>query len=248
MGEKENMSQTNVSDFQKLIKRIPNDRFKNIVFFPIIQNGKNPDVPKGERVLNHRLNVNDCFKRLKSGKNVGVYGLAKGIMILELDVDEQGDLYVSNNFIKLIPDTFTVKSPSGGLHFYFLNDGEYGNQVSAFHKIEFYSLRSNMFYVVAPGSWYSGKKGDKIYESPYKVINDAPIASFVDFANFKKAEIKNNDLQAYLLKMQRQEETQKLKLEEHNQKMKDEGKIYSDMSQERKEALIWQLKNKIPRS
>lgn len=125
------MTATNPADFIKLLSRIPKEKFKNIWFLPIRQDKKNPETPKGTILKGnkaYRISPSNCIRRLKFGKNVGIYALNGGLMFLDIDV-EKGKIKASEEFLSHIPKTFTVRSRNGGLQFYFWNDGTWANLV-----------------------------------------------------------------------------------------------------------------------
>lgn len=97
--------------------------------------------------------------------NIGI--LATGSVIVDVDTKDGKDGLASWAALGMPerPDTFTVRTPSGGLHFYFtgadvaLNQGALGRGLD---------IRSHNGYVLAPGSTIEGV--------PYSVENPAPMA------------------------------------------------------------------------
>jgi hypothetical protein len=164
------MALTNIKDFRELLDIIPKSTMEKVWFFPIKQDRKNPDVPSGTILkgnLTYRLSRYDAINRLKWGKNVGIYALKGGLMFLDLDV-KNGKLIASNEFLDSIAlnPTLTIRTRNGGIQKYYLNDGEYNNQVIKENGIQIGELRTDWYYVVAVGSYVIPDKhscGDGTY-------------------------------------------------------------------------------------
>ena len=174
------MTITKPDDFKKLLPNIPEERYKNIWFFPVRQDRKNPDVPS-ETILKgntaYRLTVRDCLTRLKAGKNIGIYALTGGLMFLDIDVQD-GKLKASKEFMKQIPDTFTVKSRNGGYQFYYLNEGNYPNQIIKENDIEVGELRTDWYYVVGVGSYVNPDENNADGNGIYHIEKNISVTSF----------------------------------------------------------------------
>jgi RecA-family ATPase len=98
--------------------------------------------------------------------NIGV--LCKGLVVL--DVDTIGESHAIDGLFELqkksivLPDTFTVRSPSGGLHFYFVAEKEFSQRRIA----DGVDTRTSGGYVLGPGSWtkhIAGKQAEGFYET-----------------------------------------------------------------------------------
>lgn len=116
----------------------------------------------------------------QEGGNVGVLtGSASGIAVIDIDnhngVDGLGNL---KEFLEMyditLPKTQVVKTPSGGLHYYFKLDEKYnGTQFLQNHpQLEGVDFQTHMRYVVAPPSQIDGKY--------YKVVRDVELAELPD--------------------------------------------------------------------
>lgn len=169
--EVQNMSLTHYKDFQEVLNILPESVLKNTLFFPIRQDSKNPDVPAGTDMKTNTsiyLNKYDAIKRLKWGKNVGIYALPGGLMFLDLDV-KNGEFLVSTELREKINDlpTITIQTRNGGMQKYFLNEGKYGNQLISENGKIIGELRTNWQYVVSVGSYVpqddQARSGDGTY-------------------------------------------------------------------------------------
>jgi RecA-family ATPase len=95
-------------------------------------------------------------------------GVATGNTLLVIDVDvkhEAKGLESLEKYGHNLPTTAKVNTPSGGIHLYYIVDGDFKNRVNLYPGID---IRSNNGYVVAPPSIVDGK--------PYQWINNDPIA------------------------------------------------------------------------
>ena len=239
---------TNVADFKKLIARIPADRFKNVWFFPLRQDRKNPDVPSGTILkgnLAYRLDVKSCLYRLKQGKNVGIYGLLGGLMFLDLDVSK-GEIIASEHFMKQIPSTFMVRTRNGGYQYYYLNQGLYPNQIIKENNIQIGELRTNWYYVVGAGSFVTPDENNNGGDGTYRVIKDIPIAEFSGVGNYIQQGIIKDDLERFSKVTLKQDE---VTLEDYNKKLVEKGKTNKrKLDTEQIKNIMWQMENKIPRA
>jgi hypothetical protein len=235
------MTSTNVEDFKKLLSRIPQDRFKNIWWIPIRQDHKKPDVPLGTKIkgnLAYRLDVKTCINRLNQGKNVAGYALTGGIMYLDLDVQD-GKMIASHDFIKAVPESFTVQSRNGGLQFYYLNDGLFDNQLLYENGIEIGELRTDWQYVVAAGSYVTPDANSFDGDGTYRVIKKIPLISFPGLEGInKRTSINNNEIKTFTKET---EKADAVKREDFLAKLKETGKIRKAMNPERLELLRSQL-------
>ena len=220
------MALTNVKDFKSFLEVIPKDVFEKVWFFPIKQDRKNPDVPSGTILkgnLAYRLSKYDAINRLKWGKNVGIYALKGGLMFLDLDV-ENGKLLASQSFLDSIAlnPTLTIQTRNGGIQKYYLNDGEYNNQVIKENGVAIGELRTDWFYVVSVGSYVTpdenSREGDGTYRISEKYneiskFNGLPII-------LKRGEIKKDET-----KIINKPEAQAISLKNYNISLYQKGKI-----------------------
>lgn len=131
-----------------------------------------------------------------SGYNLGVRTDAQsGVWVMDIDVDLR-TLEYSDDWKKLVeehgtPETYTVRSPSNGLHFYFRppKDVEIRNDQGSIIGAGI-DIRGRGGYVVAPEMYaeYSksktypdGEKVERDFKGTYEVINDSVIAQTPDW-------------------------------------------------------------------
>eukprot|EP01047_Picozoa_sp_COSAG01_P031215 COSAG01_NODE_2206_length_8170_cov_70.537108_2_plen_945_part_00 len=160
------MNKTNNKQLSKA-NIMENNKINDVYKFKLINNTKNPAC-KWKDKKNH-------FKKTPSF-NYGIpTGIVNNIFVLDLDfykLDVDGLL--ANPFIQLYGeqpefDTFTVASPSGGLHYYFTYDEDIKQTSNAKLEID---TRCDGGYIVGPGS--------KIDGNEYKIINDTDINPLPD--------------------------------------------------------------------
>lgn len=175
------MTATSFEEFLKLYRRIPKDR---LPFVSFIQLRTGTKIPLGKLSWKEQaLTLKEVKSHMGYGGNIAVVGIPKGLMFLDIDLKYFTD--IPEEVYKGIPDTFTVKTRSGGLHFYFLNDGKWDNQKVVYNGFEIGELRTNWQYVVSCGSW--------VEPATYRVINDMPISEFKGEITklFKSGDIKD---------------------------------------------------------
>lgn len=165
------MTQTSYDELLKLLRRIPNERWKNVWLIPLLPNNKNP-IGGSWTADDHHYDKIKCKNWMKNGGNIGVVALPRGIMMIDIDTDK-GELLASGGLLAKLDRFCTLKvlTRSGGLHYYFLNDGKYDTQNLIEDGNLIGELRANVSYVLAPGSYAEGA---------YKVIADNPIKPFPD--------------------------------------------------------------------
>lgn len=126
---------------------------------------------------------------LAEGYNLGVRtGAQSRIWVLDVDVDVR-TLEHSPEWLALLeehgalPKTFTVRSPSGGLHYYFwlpdfpIHDDTNGTAIAP--KVDIKT--ANDSYVVAPGMFASYDKHGVHFDGEYVVIDDSQIGHAPDW-------------------------------------------------------------------
>jgi len=177
------MALTNPKDFKAFVELIPKKVLENTWFFPVRQDNKDPDVPRGTILkgnVNYRLSRYDALNRLKWGKNVGTYALPLGLMFLDLDVFEE-KFIASNELITTISaiPTISVQSRNGGLQKYFLNNGKYANQLIKENGVIVGELRTNWQYVVSIGSYVPPDEHNNGGDGTYRMKQE--YASMIEF-------------------------------------------------------------------
>lgn len=110
--------------------------------------------------------------------NIGIVtGKISGITVVDIDV--KGDEVVP---LETFPETFTVKTPSGGYHLYYEYDKSIKQTANTYPQFPHVDIRNDGGYVVGPGSM-GGK---------YEVVNQMPVQPFPKklFGKGKKKEKK----------------------------------------------------------
>ena len=142
--------------------------------FPLSKNAKVP--AKGSAGFHDARRRDEALKKwpdIHSG-NVGLYPGTSGLIVIDVDVKHGaiGDATMKKLQKKhgKLPETFTVKTPSGGWHLYFQKpDIKHIGNNSIGEGID---IRCDAGYVLAPGSSIDGK--------PCTIIRDLPIAALPD--------------------------------------------------------------------
>ena len=117
---------------------------------------------------------------VQEGGNVGTLtGSASGIAVIDIDthngIDGLGNL---KEFLEMyditLPKTQVIKTPSGGLHYYFKLDEKYNDTqfIQNHSQLEGVDFQTHGRYVVAPPSQIDGKY--------YHVVRDVEIAELPD--------------------------------------------------------------------
>ena len=117
---------------------------------------------------------------VQEGGNVGVLtGSASGIAVIDIDthngVDGLGNLKeFLDTYDITLPKTQVIKTPSGGLHYYFKLDEKYNETqfIQNHPQLEGVDFQTHGRYVVAPPSQIDGKY--------YEVVRDVEIAELPD--------------------------------------------------------------------
>lgn len=136
------------------------------------KNGKAPLVAGAFDGEDHKL----IQAWAQEGGNVGTLtGSASGIAVIDIDnhngVDGLGNL---KNFLEMyditLPKTQVIKTPSGGLHYYFKLDEKYNETqfLQNHSQLEGVDFQTHLRYVVAPPSQIDGNY--------YEVVRDVEIA------------------------------------------------------------------------
>ena len=218
------MTATVANEFKKLLARIPKETLKNVWFFPIRRDKKNPEVPGGTILkgnLYYRLSPLLAIKRLKASGNVGIYGLPGGLMFLDLDM-EKGQLKASNEFLSKIKPTFTVKTRNGGLQYYYLNDGHYSNQILKENGKEIVEIRADWQYVVSCGSYVTPDDNGN-GDGTYRVLYDVPIVPFSGLDEYiqSNGQAKDTEIKTFT---KATEEKDKVDFKAYKKKLRRAGK------------------------
>lgn len=139
--------------------------------FLLKENAKTPLKPG--KFLDQATSNKDIIDILWTKYPNGNIGIATGEGLVVIDVDtlhhggENGSESLKNYEITngLLNDTFTVETPTGGKHIYYVTNNECKNATGLLPGVD---IRGTGGYVVAPGSIINGKE--------YKIVKDVPIA------------------------------------------------------------------------
>jgi len=162
-----------LDEFMKFVRLVKN---LNPSFIPVAKNSKSPGVPAGVSWKNARLSVEEAVKRIREGKNVGLVPDGR-LIVIDLDVKYQsGGIpekrdQILDVLLKKLPETLTVRTPSGGYHLYYLNKGnvinfDFARTVNNGNIVHIGEVRVNDRYVVAPGSSINGNVYEVVKEIP----------------------------------------------------------------------------------
>lgn len=148
---------------------------KGLKVFPIVPNQKDPSVEGWQEwALNADLKRIENTARANPLLNWGVFASGSGLFILDIDMKPKKDGSARNGMASLqtleslhspLPKTFTVRTPTGGLHRYFYGSGKNSTGTLG----EGLDTRGQGGYVVAPGS--------RIDDKTYEVTDDSEIAA-----------------------------------------------------------------------
>ena len=114
----------------------------------------------------HHINSNEEFYEILKERPNANFGIKTGNGLVVIDVDTKDNGFESLEQIKqYMPDTFTVRTGSGGLHFFYSTDREIKNRTRFMDGLD---VRGDGGYVVAPasrhkcGNYYLIEKDTKI--------------------------------------------------------------------------------------
>lgn len=106
--------------------------------------------------------------------NIGICtGKISGITVV--DIDTSGPIIVP---LETFPETYTVKTPTGGYHLYYLYNENAGQTSNTFSNLPHVDLRNDGGYVVAPPSCCDYIKAGKHITGSYTVHKYAEIVPF----------------------------------------------------------------------
>lgn len=155
--------------------------------FSYIQLHHHGKIPTRDWKGDPRVLISEVREWVAQGFNLGVRtDRSSGCWVLDVDVDVNTlqptqawqDLLAANG----LPSTYTVKSPSGGLHYYFrFPDGVDVRNDQGKVIAEGVDIRGVGGYVVAAGMYASYNKHGRDFEGEYVVVDDSPIAQTPDW-------------------------------------------------------------------
>ena len=137
----------------------------NFKVFPLKVNSKSKQVCKSWK--NEATTNKGIIKQMwNENHNVAVV-TGNGLVVIDVDVKNGKDgKKIFDELSKDFPDTFTVKTPSGGYHYWYLVDREIPCSVNLYEGID---IRGEGGYILAPPSIVDNKK--------YEVINSISLAN-----------------------------------------------------------------------
>lgn len=146
--------------------------------FPLAPKQKTPITSNGNKDATKE--VLPAVGLFNSGRlNIGIATGPSKLVVLDVDGDAGKKWLVTVTGISGLPRTFTVRTRSGGFHFYFRAPDEVEVRNSASRIAPGIDIRANGGYVVGPTSWVAAdKKGPAGW---YKVIDDSPVAQLPEW-------------------------------------------------------------------
>ena len=167
------------------------------------KNGKAPLVAGAFGGEDHKL----IQSWAQEGGNVGVLtGSASGIAVIDIDthngVDGLGNL---KEFLEMyditLPKTQVIKTPSGGLHYYFKLDEKYNDTqfIQNHSQLEGVDFQTHGRYVVAPPSQIDGKYYEVVRDVELAELPEKWLEMFTDKSITKKNKKRERKFTANLL-------------------------------------------------
>lgn len=150
--------------------------------FSYIQLHRNGKVPTRDWKGDARVMPSEAREWVAQGYNLGVRcDRQSGVWVADVDVDvhtfEPSEGWKALIAEHGVPDTYTVRTPSGGLHYYFRLPSEVEIKNDQGKVIaEGVDIRGTGGYVVAAGCYASYDKHGVHFEGTYDVINESPVA------------------------------------------------------------------------
>lgn len=141
----------------------------NFKVFPLKVNSKSEQVCKSWK--NEATTDEKLIRTMwKNNYNVGVV-TGNGLVVIDVDVKNGKDgRLVFNEYAKNFPETFTVKTPNGGYHYWYLVDRAIPCKVNLYEGID---IRGNGGYILSPGSIVDNIEYVAIKDIPIAQANDA---------------------------------------------------------------------------
>ena len=136
--------------------------------FPCERSGKAPITPHGYQDAELSANAWKSGSDYPRNANIGIACGASGLLVVDMDVKNGIDgITAFEDFMGEWPDSYEVKTPSGGVHLYFSDpDNEFGCRTGTLPKG--IDIRGKGGNVLGAGSVIDGKR--------YLIANDADVA------------------------------------------------------------------------
>ena len=165
---------------------------KGTIIFPITRD-KRPDtklVPHFSDLLTAPPSEETVRSWFQNGdRNIAITtGKENGITVIDIDVNLVGQPNAGQPVVdyKLFPETFTVKTGSGGYHLYYKYRAVGGKIDSEIH----FDIKNDGGYVVAPGSEtddsYDEKRAVRKKGGKYEILHNRPLAEFPEGGTITK--------------------------------------------------------------
>ena len=164
----------------------------NFKVFPLKVNTKDGHICKSWK---KEATTNETIIRnmWKENYNVAVV-TGNGLMIIDVDVKNGKDgLKSIEPFLDKFPKTFTVKTPNGGYHYWYLVNKEVPCKVNLYDGID---IRGEGGYIIAPPSIVDNKSYEIINNHPIAAANDAVYEFLYKEEYTKVSSIKSNEITA----------------------------------------------------
>ena len=141
----------------------------NFKVFPLKVNTKDGQLCKSWK---KEATTNESIIRSlwKENYNVAVV-TGNGLMVIDVDMKNNKDgLKSLQPFLKFFPKTFTVKTPSGGYHYWYLVNKDVPCKVNLYEGID---IRGEGGYIIAPPSIVNNKEYEIVCNVPIAQANEA---------------------------------------------------------------------------
>lgn len=130
---------------------------------------KRPIVKSWKKWQTENQTDEEVLSLFQNNPNVAIItGEISGITVI--DIDAKGNSTQAQEMLKKFPMTYTVKTPSGGFHLYYLYAKGFTVSANAYPEYPNVDIRGDQGYVVAPPSELTNGK--------YEIINNMPPVDF----------------------------------------------------------------------
>ncbi|MCL2691516.1 MAG: phage/plasmid primase, P4 family, partial [Candidatus Bathyarchaeota archaeon] len=151
---------TDANELQNLLNLLP----QTPIMIPLKPQDKRPDTPGSWKNPTCHLTPKQAIQHLQKGGNIGIVA-HEWLCIIDLDNPKK----------YLFPKkTLTIKTRSGALHKYYINDGTIQNSVGVNSLAKCGEVRAEWQYVVSPGSYVPPPEGST-GEGLYRIVDYTPI-------------------------------------------------------------------------
>lgn len=139
---------------------------------PVSLDSKKPTLRSWKEYQERSANDDEIGLWFSKKINIGIItGKISGITVVDIDTKEEGNITPLEAF----PETYTVRTPSGGYHLYYQYNSEIKQTANTFPQFPHVDIRNDGGYVVAPPSEFPNGKYEIIKNMPFSVF---PISLF----------------------------------------------------------------------